>query len=95
VCYGGAVGVLGSVVTFDASFGNTQHCQVIGIRYVGSLLHMIRFALYCHLVCEGDTHLWQLCIFTLSTDVMFSLECLVNRHGNVALFTQSGTQILR
>jgi hypothetical protein len=92
------VGLLESLallLTFDASFGNTQHCQSIGIRYVGSLLHMIRFALYCHLVCEGDTHLWQLCIFTISTDVMFSLECPVKRYGNAALFMQPGTQILR
>jgi hypothetical protein len=86
MCYCGAVAVHGSVVNFDASFGNTQHCKVIGIRYVGSLLHMIRLALYCHLVCEGGIRLWQLCIFTVSNDVMFSLECLVNRYRNVALF---------
>jgi len=92
VCYGGAVGSPWQYCNFDASFGNKQHSQV---RYVGSVLHMIRFPLYCHLICEGDTHLWQLCMFTVSTEVMFSLECLMNRYGNVALFMQSGTKILR
>ena len=57
VCYGGPVGSPWQCCNFVASFDNTQHCQVVGIRYVGSLLHMIQSALYCHLVCEGDTHL--------------------------------------